>query len=330
MESQLQYNIGELVQFMDQCSDNSVVTYSGLSQINSPSTCNYAAQYELETKNGYEQPKAAKHESNIQHFNAMSFFPLHTSPKIQVLSLRDQDCKDIQKNCRFSKLAEEFHAPAPTDFRETLNYDELFDTFINSEVEGQSLKDSIGAITSHSPFPHPLTPTPTPNSNAKDSKSKTYVFENNKDRLYFEDIDERDVGRIFRHLDNSNQIFNIGNLKLATTSYREARVVSASVNKTIDDEFELKARYFSSFDNSLKKRRRSQPEGSKIRKRNNTTTDEVEWKPLSIFTVYTNFKPDAIDDTDYFENIPHTSCFGRLNMRVKRAWTRGPNKVKLN
>jgi len=119
-------------------------------------------------------------------------------------------------------------------------------------------------------------------------------------------------------------------LKLATTSYREARVVSASVNKTIDDEFELKARYFSSFDNSLKKRRRSQPEGSKIRKRNNTTTDEVEWKPLSIFTVYTNFKPDAIDDTDYFENIPHTSCFGRLNMRVKRAWTRGPNKVKLN
>lgn len=332
MESQLQYNIGELVQFMDQCSDNNVVTYSGLNHISSPTIFNYASQYELETKSVYEQQKAARHESNIQHINAMSFFPLRTSPKIQVLSLRDQDCKEIQKNCRFSKFAEDVHTTTSTDFREAINYDELFDTFINSEVESQTLKDSVGAIRAHSPFPHPLTPTPTPNSNVKDTKSKTYIFESNKDRLYFEETDERDVGRIFRYPDNSNQIFYIGTLKLASTSYREARIVSASVNKTIDDEFELKAKYFSSFENSLKKRRKSQPEEirSKIRKRNNPTTDEVEWKPLSIFTVYTNFKPDAIDDTDYFENIPHTSCFGRLNMRVKRAWTRGPNKVKLS
>lgn len=336
MDSQLQYNISELVQFMDQCNDSNVVTsYSGLNHVNSPTAFNYTSQYELESKSGYEQQKSARQESIDQHFSAMSFFPLHTSPKIQVLNLRDQECKEIQKNCRFSKVVEDVHATAPTDMREALNYDELFDTFINSEVDVQTLKDSVGVLRPHSPLPLPLplTPKPTPNINMKDSMSRSYVFENenSKDRLYFDDADERDVGRIFRYPDNSNQIFNIGTLKLASNSYKEAKVVSASVNKTIDDEFELKSKYFRSFNNSLKRRQKSQPEEirSKIRKRNNPTTDEVEWKPLSIFTVYTNFKPEAIDDTDYFENIPQTSCFGRLNMRVKRAWTRGPNKVKL-
>lgn len=334
MDSQLQYNISELVQFMDQSNDNNVVTsYSGLNHMNSPTTFNYSAQYELESKSLYEQQKSVKQESNAQHFSAMSFFPLHTSPKVQFLNLRDQECKEIQKNCGFSKVAEDVHAMAPTNFREALNYDELFDTFINSEVDVQTLKDSVGVLRAHSPLPLPLTPTPTPNINMNDSMSRSYVFENenSRDRSYFDDTDERDVGRIFRYPDNSNQVFNIGTLRLASNSYKEAKVVSASVNKTIDDEFELKSRYFRSFENSLKKRQKTQPEEirSKIRKRNNPTTDEVEWKPLSIFTVYTNFKPEAIDDTDYFENIPQTSCFGRLNMRVKRAWTRGPNKVKL-
>ena len=340
MDSQLQYNINELVQFMDQCNDNNVVTsYSGLNHVNSPTTFNYASQYELESKSGYEQQKSVRQEANSHHFNAMSFFPSYTNPKVQLLSLRDQEYREIQKNCRFSKAVEDVHATGPADLREALNYDELFDTFINSEVEAQNLKDSVGALRPHSPIPLafplplPLTPTPTPNINMKDSISKSYFFENenSKVRLCFDDTDERDVGRIFRYPDNSNQIFNIGTLKLASNSYKEAKVVSASVNKTIDDEFELKSKYFRSSNNSLKRRQKTQPEEirSKIRKRNNPTTDEVEWKPLSIFTVYTNFKPEAIDDTDYFENIPQTSCFGRLNMRVKRAWTRGPNKAKL-
>lgn len=81
MDSQLQYNISELVQFMDQCNDSNVVTsYSGLNHVNSPTAFNYTAQYELESKSGNEQQKSVRQESNAQHFSAMSFLSITYQP----------------------------------------------------------------------------------------------------------------------------------------------------------------------------------------------------------------------------------------------------------
>lgn len=47
------------------------------------------------------------------------------------------------------------------------------------------------------------------------------------------------------------------------------------------------------------------------------------WKPLSIYSAFTADKFKTIDN-----NVPSTSCFGKINMRNKRAWSRSPNRAK--
>ncbi|KAK6454552.1 uncharacterized protein RJT20DRAFT_130705 [Scheffersomyces xylosifermentans] len=49
------------------------------------------------------------------------------------------------------------------------------------------------------------------------------------------------------------------------------------------------------------------------------------WYPLSIYKAYTNIKTD-LDNTDYHKFVPRKSCFGKINMRSKRAWPRGPKR----
>lgn len=55
---------------------------------------------------------------------------------------------------------------------------------------------------------------------------------------------------------------------------------------------------------------------------------EVNWKPESIFRSYVDCKPADINKTSYPDNVPMCSCFGRINMREAKAWSRQPNKPK--
>lgn len=56
--------------------------------------------------------------------------------------------------------------------------------------------------------------------------------------------------------------------------------------------------------------------------------NEVDWKPESIFRSYVDCKPMDIQRSSYPDNVPMSSCFGRINMRGAKAWSRQPNKPK--
>lgn len=47
------------------------------------------------------------------------------------------------------------------------------------------------------------------------------------------------------------------------------------------------------------------------------------WRPVSLYVAaFTNVKPPIKLNAQYFLAVPYTSCFGRINMRIKRAWKR--------
>lgn len=51
------------------------------------------------------------------------------------------------------------------------------------------------------------------------------------------------------------------------------------------------------------------------------------WKPVSLYVAaFTNVKPPIKLNAQYFLAVPYSSCFGRINMRIKRAWKRRQNK----
>ncbi|CAK7892198.1 hypothetical protein CAAN1_19S01882 [[Candida] anglica] len=89
--------------------------------------------------------------------------------------------------------------------------------------------------------------------------------------------------------------------------------ISNSVKRSLDDEFEVldeyKTCYYVNARNPPNPRKRRDPL-------------DLEWKPISIFKVYTNVAPMEVEDTNYHDNIPTTSCFGQINMRIKGAWKR--------
>lgn len=56
--------------------------------------------------------------------------------------------------------------------------------------------------------------------------------------------------------------------------------------------------------------------------------NEVNWRPESVFRSYVDCKPADIHKTSYPDHVPMCSCFGRINMREAKAWSRQPNKPK--
>lgn len=95
-------------------------------------------------------------------------------------------------------------------------------------------------------------------------------------------------------------------------------LVHESVLKTIRLEFALEDSY-----KSVLPRRN---ELIRIRKRRKP--QECDWKPESVYKIYVECKPDFFEKTDYQDRIPNRSCFGKINMRIPRAWSRKPNKSK--
>ena len=92
-----------------------------------------------------------------------------------------------------------------------------------------------------------------------------------------------------------------------------AKLVSDSVNASIDREFEVLWQYKLNYYNQVLK-----PPVSRRRRNPNC----IQWKLVSVFKMYTNLVPKEIENTNYYDQIPLCSCFGTINMRSKGAWRR--------
>lgn len=134
-----------------------------------------------------------------------------------------------------------------------------------------------------------------------------------------------EAGKIYRYPDDDHKCIEIGDLKLSPRSYMRPQDTSRAVDKSIKEELELYSKYIEMAKVKNPRKRTKFFDNTKIKKNKRS---RMEWKPLSVFTIYTSAKSDMIEETDFLENIPYTSCFGRINFRMKRAWSRGPNKIK--
>lgn len=65
---------------------------------------------------------------------------------------------------------------------------------------------------------------------------------------------------------------------------------------------------------------------SKTKKRRHP--HECEWKPESVYKTFVDCKPDYFDRSNYQDFVPRSLCFGKINMRIPKAWSRGPNRPK--
>ncbi|ODV80709.1 uncharacterized protein CANTADRAFT_20281 [Suhomyces tanzawaensis NRRL Y-17324] len=126
-------------------------------------------------------------------------------------------------------------------------------------------------------------------------------------------------GKLFNYsLEGTNPSDECFQLDLGTLN---AQAISISVQNSVSQEFQLQDQYLRSI-----KRGDMEFLGDKVRKRRNPESDELVWKPVSIYqAAYTNIKIFPLEKTDYHLYIPQVSCFGKINMRVKRAWVRKPN-----
>lgn len=98
----------------------------------------------------------------------------------------------------------------------------------------------------------------------------------------------------------------------------DSYTVHCQVVDTITRELEYESK-FQSGELNLENR----PPRKKRRKPN-----EVDWRPESVFRSYVDCKPADIHKTSYPDHVPMCSCFGRINMREAKAWSRQPNKPK--
>lgn len=216
----------------------------------------------------------------------------------------------------------------PTKFTE---YDDLFDSLIKNDIEKNSLTKTLILLQSPLSLAQPYTPRINESRNLSTSSLSLLQTANYKENSKSGQVPEYETGKIYVYsIGNEKPFSDLGSLRLHNTSCMNPKTVLKSVKKTIDDEFKVHSKYVTDFESQKNRKTVTPPKSppKKQHKRNNPGADLVEWKPLSIFTAYTDIKSEAIENTDYFDNIPSSSCFGRLNMRVKRAWTRGPNKNK--
>lgn len=203
------------------------------------------------------------------------------------------------------------------DFTE-IDYNLLFDSLISPGIERDHKKNRLRKACS--------------NSNADfcyaDGEYRIEQPETNGDEKgedFADGFSFGEAGKIYRYPDDDQRCIEIGDLKLSPRSYTRPQDTSRAVDKSIKEELELYTKYIEKSKVKNPRKRTKMFDNTKIKKNKRS---RMEWKPLSVFTIYTSAKSDRIEETDFLENIPYTSCFGRINFRMKRAWSRGPNKIK--
>lgn len=100
---------------------------------------------------------------------------------------------------------------------------------------------------------------------------------------------------------------------------QDAQKTHTLIRSSIQDEFDLEDKYRL----EILAGNHSYPRDK--RRRNPL---DCEWKPESVYKTYVDCKPEFFDRSDYQDHIPPSSCFGKINMRTPKAWTRGPNRPK--
>jgi len=102
----------------------------------------------------------------------------------------------------------------------------------------------------------------------------------------------------------------------------DPETISNSIQETIRLENQLETEFCKLKSNrfaqsKLRHRRRDRV----IERKKRTSSDLLVWEPESIYKAFTNIKTPHLNST-YFDNISRKSCFGKVNMRCKRAWKR--------
>lgn len=133
------------------------------------------------------------------------------------------------------------------------------------------------------------------------------------------------TGKVFRYVSDEEILKKCkARLDLLTNAYSDPNKVHLSVVKSTEDEFKVYHKYQKMLQNG------TAPLASlRLRKRRKPGKDEHVWEPISIFSIFTEVDTGGLEKTDYFLHILHTSCFGKINMRVKGAWTRTPKRLSI-
>lgn len=129
-------------------------------------------------------------------------------------------------------------------------------------------------------------------------------------------ITEHDIGKMIFYINGKNMHHH--RLNLNFRAYGMPRKVHNQVKNTITTELELQDEYAKLYNET----RNHQQFVKRAKKRRNPLQDQNKWEPESLYKAYTNIKPKYFDKSDYPTRIPPSSCFGKINMRVKGAWSR--------
>lgn len=129
-------------------------------------------------------------------------------------------------------------------------------------------------------------------------------------------IAEHDIGKMIFYMNEKNM--HQHRLSLNFQAYGMPRTVHNQVKTTITTELDLQNEYSKLYNQT----RNHQQFVKRAKKRRNPLQDQNKWEPESLYKAYTNLKPKYFDKSDYPTRIPHSSCFGKINMRVKGAWSR--------
>lgn len=110
---------------------------------------------------------------------------------------------------------------------------------------------------------------------------------------------------------NDEEVQSKHSLRLEIDKLKPA-LVSEQVKKTVLKEFKVVDR-----NKRLSKR---------TKKRRDSSKSFSDWQPVSIYqAAYTCLDISRKLKSTHALHVPYDSCFGLLNLRCKRAWTRGPN-----
>ncbi|SGZ56207.1 CIC11C00000004675 [Sungouiella intermedia] len=118
-------------------------------------------------------------------------------------------------------------------------------------------------------------------------------------------------------LDRPGVVGTVGPLVGIQSDHSNSFHVHCAIRNTVRKEFKLEDNYRRLISGGLLTLPRD-------KKRRNPT--DCDWKPESIYKTYVDCKPEFFEKSDYQDHIPTSSCFGKINMRIPKAWSRGPNR----
>lgn len=119
--------------------------------------------------------------------------------------------------------------------------------------------------------------------------------------------------------DNPEVVGSVGPLTGMGAGHLNSLHIHCAIRNTIKHEFQIE-------DNYHQLTRRGLLALPRDKRRRNPTV--CEWKPESVYKTYVDCKPVFFEKSDYQDHIPSSSCFGKINMRIPKAWIRGPNRPK--